>query len=261
MGGSTKGHAMRDSERVVVELGRNLRARPSRLLVLDYDGTLVPFAAAPAMAVPDAELQALLVSLATTCDVYIVSGRDRHWMDAWFGKLPLGLYAEHGFWARRSSEPWRQLFPLTPDLTRLVPIFEELVWQTPGSFLETKTASLAWHYRLADAVVAGRALAGLQELLVDLLPRSLELVSGSRVLEVRPRFVSKGEIVRALVQTALADSPALGILIAGSHRDDETMFSMAPQGATTIRIGDGYTRARHRLADVRQLRALLEQLT
>jgi trehalose 6-phosphate synthase/phosphatase len=152
------------------------------------------------------------------------------------------------------------LFPLTPDVTRLIPLFEELVFQTPGSFLERKTVSLAWHYRLADAVVAGRALAGLQELLVELLPRSLELVSGPRVLEVRPRIVSRGAVVRALVQTALADCPTPGVLIAGGDRDNETMFSMAPPGATTIRVGDGYTRARYRLADVRQLRALLEQL-
>jgi len=44
-------------------LAREYRRRRVRALFLDYDGTLVPFAAKPAEAAPDAELLGILRSL------------------------------------------------------------------------------------------------------------------------------------------------------------------------------------------------------
>ncbi|MGE0555739.1 MAG: bifunctional alpha,alpha-trehalose-phosphate synthase (UDP-forming)/trehalose-phosphatase, partial [Gemmatimonadales bacterium] len=74
----------------------------SRLLLLDYDGTLVPFNVEPERAVPDAELLELLRELTRLpeTEVHVVSGRPRRFLQRWLGALPLGLHAEHGAWSR-----------------------------------------------------------------------------------------------------------------------------------------------------------------
>ena len=83
----------------------------TRLLLLDYDGTLVRFHANPQRAQPDAELRQLLADLAGNPQnrVVIISGRDRATLDSWLGELPLDFIAEHGVWLRRAGADW-QLF-------------------------------------------------------------------------------------------------------------------------------------------------------
>jgi trehalose 6-phosphate synthase/phosphatase len=67
------------------------RTSGSLILLLDYDGTLVPLARAPELAAPDAELGALLAELAGAPRTYveIVSGRTRESLGGWFGHLPI----------------------------------------------------------------------------------------------------------------------------------------------------------------------------
>ena len=84
------------------------RDRGLRLL-LDYDGTLVPFARVPKLAAPDRDVVSLLAELATTQGIQleIVSGRPRETLERWFGTLPIALCAEHGFWSRPSPQTTR----------------------------------------------------------------------------------------------------------------------------------------------------------
>lgn len=72
------------------------------MLLLDYDGTHVPFAETPELAVPDPELLALLHDVAGRpgTDVHVVSGRTRETLEAWLGALPVGLA-----WHYRATEP------------------------------------------------------------------------------------------------------------------------------------------------------------
>ena len=90
---------------IVEALAERLRAAPALLLVLDYDGTLVPFALTPELAGPDREVIALLQDLAARprTEVHVVSGRTRETLESWLGPLPIGLHAEHGLSSRAPS--------------------------------------------------------------------------------------------------------------------------------------------------------------
>ena len=90
------------SSRTVETLAARLEAAPVLVLLLDYDGTLVPFAPTPDLAEPDDELIGLLRGLAARPDteIHIVSGRTRETLERWLGALPIGLHAEHGFLSR-----------------------------------------------------------------------------------------------------------------------------------------------------------------
>ena len=87
-----------------------------RLFLLDYDGTLVPFAEKPTKAKPDNALLEILkkLSIAPENEVVIISGRDRHTLEKWFGSLNIGLIAEHGIWIK-DGKSWDIVEPLRND--------------------------------------------------------------------------------------------------------------------------------------------------
>ncbi len=64
---------------------REFQSAGRRLLLLDYDGTLVPIRPTPEQATPAPGLLAILGRLARIGDVVIVSGRTRAALDAWLG--------------------------------------------------------------------------------------------------------------------------------------------------------------------------------
>ena len=147
-----------------------------RALLLDYDGTLVPFVEDPTLARPDHEVLELLTELGAAAgnDVAIVSGRPRRDLEEWFGTLPVSLVAEHGVWLRPEGGDWRMLKAMTTDWKeRVRPILQLYVDRLPGAWLEEKEFSLAWHYRRADFEQASR--------------RARELLDGLRA-ERRGRF-------------------------------------------------------------------------
>src|ERR1041384_1018350 len=69
-----------------------------RLLVLDYDGTLVEFTRSPDQALPTDELLSALTLLADKKEtsLVLITGRDAGSAGRLIGKLPVQLLAEHG---------------------------------------------------------------------------------------------------------------------------------------------------------------------
>jgi len=231
-------------------------------LLLDYDGTLVPLARSPELAVPDRELLDLLERLATSrgIEVDIVSGRPRDSLARWFGHLPIGLWAEHGFWRRRApGEDWDASVPLPAGwMDRVRPILEQFVDSTPGAHLELKTASMAWHYRAAARDFGSRQAHELRLLLGDLLSNQpVEVLEGKKVIEVRLRGVSKAMVVQR-IQPEVGDR-ALFVAIGDDQTDDE-LFRALPPSAISIGVGHLPTAARFITDDHRSVRRLLSSL-
>jgi trehalose 6-phosphate synthase/phosphatase len=228
-------------------------------LLLDYDGTLVPFAPTPELAAPDAALLGLLRRLAARrgTEVHLVSGRKRETMERWFGSLPVGLFAEHGFWGRLPGGGWTAVTAAPPPTWRepVLAILREFSDRTPGTLIEQKTAGFAWHYRAADpeygAAQAKELTLHLRSLIGDL---PLEILPGDMVLEVRPRGVNKG----LAVAEVRARAPTGTLLFAlGDDRTDEDLFAALPAEALAVHVGPTPSRAALRIADVRAARALL----
>ena len=231
------------------------------VLVLDYDGTLVPLAPSPEQAIPDDELLDLLRRLATRrrTEVHILSGRTTGFLDRWFGELPVHLHAEHGSFSRRAGRNrWARRDHPAPDWQEAVrPILADFARRTPGALVEVKEAGLAWHWRAADNEIGDRQANELGMHLGQLLSNlPLELLWGDRVLEVRPHGVHKGLVAAELAAEHLPE----GVLVAaGNDRTDEDLFASLPNEAITIAVGDRPSRAHYRVHDVWILRDLLKR--
>ena len=236
------------------------RAGPIRLL-LDYDGTLVPLARAPELAAPDEELLRVLAELAATDGVRIeiVSGRPREPLEDWFGHLGIPLWAEHGFWYRpATARAWHAASTIDPHWAAKVrPILDRFTAGTPGSRLEVKTASLAWHFRGSPHGFGARQAHELRMLLGDALSNQpLEVIEGHKVVEVRLRGISKSVVARDREQPA---EKAMTVAI-GDDRTDEELFRALPEGSLTIAVGQPLAGARHVLPGYRAVRQLLRGL-
>ena len=188
----------------------------------------------------------------------MISGRSRGSLDAWLGDLAIGLHAEHGFWSRWPGGSWEAAHVAPPDA--LVPvdaIMSDIARRTPGSFVERKGASVAWHYRMAEPLLAARRLDELRRRLSGALAPSHEMLDGARVLEVRARGADK----RACALRILAHEDTHGphpVFAIGDDRTDEDLFAALPADAVTVRVGPGVTRARFRTDGVDEVRALLK---
>lgn len=232
-----------------------------RLVLLDYDGTLVPFAAHPSAAAPDGPLLALLGRLAGLpgTDIVLISGRDATTLDRWFGGLPLSLVAEHGARARRGEGPWEVPHLSAPEgWTRVVETMQVFADRLPGAFVEQKDVAVAWHWRNADPETGAAREAELVEALGALLQGGpLGVLRGSKVVEVRGTSAHKG----AAAGRWLGRGPYDLVLGAGDDTTDEDLFAALPPSAWSVRVGLGETRARFSVEDPGELRALLEDLS
>jgi trehalose 6-phosphate synthase/phosphatase len=244
-------------------LGQRLRASERLLLLLDYDGTLVPFARAPELASPDRSLRELLASLARRPGfaVHVVSGRRRETLERWLGELPIGLHAEHGYWSRMApDQAWEGIEGVSLAWKpRIRALFDQWTLATPGALVEEKTATLAWHFRMAEPELGAENAAALWSVVEQSLgDSSAELLRGDKVIEVRPRVVTKARVAERVL--GRQGEPPPTIVAMGDDGTDEDMFRVLPPVAFTISVGPRPSAARYRVATPGVVRDLLERL-
>jgi trehalose 6-phosphate synthase/phosphatase len=247
------------------KLLQQYRESERRLLLLDYDGTLVSFVRRPTQAVPDADLLAQLQRLATHSKntVVIISGRDEAILEEWLGDTGVNLVAEHGAKVRLAGQKeWLQTdFSRAEEWkSQLWPLLEVYADRTPGALVEEKPGSLAWHYRGADPEIGSLRAKELINALEGLVANtSLHLLHGNKVVEVKSSNISKG----TAVQRWLIQQPGFDFILAiGDDVTDEYLFAVMPDESWTIKVGPvKNTRARFYVSGPVEVRQLLQELS
>lgn len=247
-----------DKNRLVKEF----RQAKQKLILLDYDGTLVDYASTPDKARPSEKILKPLLLLASLpqTNVVIITGRAGDDIDHFFGSMPLEIIAEHGAMIKMRSG-WHQLMDNTDEWKEsLLQLFKEFVAGCPGSFVEVKKFSLAWHYRNAEeqpGLKSSRALLNKLNKIKD--SYGLAVVEGNKVIEIRRSGVNKGKAVEFLIGRQSYDF----ILAVGDDRTDEDMFKtlIKNKSSYTIKVGSGETFAKYNIESVQKVIALLESLT
>ncbi|MDN5216714.1 bifunctional alpha,alpha-trehalose-phosphate synthase (UDP-forming)/trehalose-phosphatase [Fulvivirgaceae bacterium BMA12] len=232
-----------------------------RLIFLDYDGTLVGFKNDPMKARPPEEL---LADLEKLCDdeknkVVIISGRDKNTLGSWFDHLPLHLIAEHGAWQKGTNGDWCKMNDLKDSWKSGIREFlEKIVDRTPGSFIEEKSYSIAWHYRKLDPGLAEiRKHELMEKLNLRISGTNLQLMEGNKVLEVKDNKVNKG----LAAKTWLNKEDWSFIMAVGDDYTDEDTFKALPEKAYTLKVGFTATSARYNIDTVKNVQALISKMT
>jgi trehalose 6-phosphate synthase/phosphatase len=231
-----------------------------RLVLLDYDGTLVPFKDVPSQAKPDRELMRLLSKIANdpANKLVIVSGRDKNTMDEWMGHLDADLIAEHGVWIKQGDDEWKQSVPLDASWKEQIrSILEQFCNRTPGALIEEKTFSLAWHYRKVERVLGEhRSRELINHLRYITSNLSVQVLEGDMVVEVKNTEVNKGRAVAKWLENAQDKF----ILCIGDDFTDEDMFKALPPEAISIKVRSQLSIAKYTMPSYNDVRSLLKKL-
>lgn len=229
-----------------------------RLFVLDYDGTLVGFQNDPLQAVPTPELKELLLRMAQQKGntVVVNSGRDHYIMEQWLGDLPVDIAAEHGAFLKHEGK-WAERFIRQGVSEKMRKILNLFVCKTPGSRLEVKDTSLAWHYREVDSWLGDfRSRQLVNALLPECTKYHLQIVDGNKVVELKPSAYNKGTVVTEYLSAASYDF----IFVIGDDSTDEDMYRAVPDTAISVNVGKTVSRARFSLQNQQKVLPFLRKM-
>ncbi len=232
----------------------------NRLIFLDYDGTLVPFSRLPKIAKPDEELFSIIDKLSALphTKIVLVSGRDKTTMGKWFQKRNIDMIAEHGIWMSNGNNSWEMIKPFNNSWKQsILPILKLFADRLPGSLVEEKEFSIAWHYRSADVKLASLRAQDLTNTLINLTVNlGLNVVQGNKVVEVRNAGADKGNAALHFLEENKYDF----IMALGDDITDEDMFKVMPQNAYSIKIGRGQSAAPYFLRNYKDVRSFLSEV-
>ncbi|NRB65227.1 MAG: bifunctional alpha,alpha-trehalose-phosphate synthase (UDP-forming)/trehalose-phosphatase [Saprospiraceae bacterium] len=238
----------------------HFRQAKNKLIILDYDGTLMDFQPDPQAVVPDDELLTMLRSLVSDTGTKLVvnSGRDKLTLQEWLGPLGIDMAAEHGVWIKRNGN-WF----VNPGLadgwkSEIRDVLENMVQRTPGSFIEEKDYSIAWHYRRIDKEFGEKRVREFRDVLLYLTANlDLQVLEGNKVVEIKNAGVNKGKATINWLQESDWDF----IMAIGDDHTDEDTFKALPADAYTIKVGLENTAARYNVLSVKEVRQLLRRIT
>lgn len=232
------------SDTHVDEIATHYRNAQRRLIVLDYDGTLMGFKNNPMDAAPTPEILELLHSLCEDeCNkVVINSGRDAFNLEQWFGHINnISLAAEHGA-SYKEHGAWHDTIERTEWNNQILNAMQAFVRKTPEAWIEKKSTALAWHYRDVDTWLGMLRAKQLMQILFPICSmENLQIINGNKVVEVKPNEYSKGTEIQRLLALEHYDF----MLAIGDDTTDESMFRAMPNHGITIKVGHISDEARY----------------
>ncbi len=249
------------SPKIIADIKSKYKASKSRIIFLDYDGTLTGFHKDPQKAVPNKDLYTILESLVsdTKNKIVIISGRDKETLGKWFENFnQITFVAEHGVWVKPPNGEWGMLEKIDKQWMDIIrPLISFYVDRTPRTLLEEKNYSLVWHYRNADPDLGIIRAWELKDELRDLVSNlNLEIMDGDKVIEIKNSGVNKGRA--AAKQLVLKDFDF--VMALGDDWTDEFTFGVMPNDAFTIKVGTKSTKANYYIDSVESVRNLLALL-
>jgi trehalose 6-phosphate phosphatase len=223
----------------------------------DVDGTIVELASSPSAVRLDPAMHALLRQLFTASAgaLALVTGRHAADIDAIFSGPPFPVASQHGL-ERRDVKGAVTRAATDPDAIAAARIdLQDAVGSHPRLLLEDKGSTLALHYRAAPALAsfahrmmrAARQRAG----------PGYQLQQGKCVIELVPKAVDKG---RAILEF-MAEPPFRGrtpVFVGDDLTDEAGFAAVNGLGGYSVKVGNGASAARWRLASVDAVKAWLE---
>lgn len=232
------------------------------LVALDFDGVLAPFVARPPDARATRRAVAALARLGAVDGVHLalVSGRSLASL-AQVAEVPDGTVlvgshgAEHGSWSASQGLHQDPVDLDSGTAARYAELEAALDREVVGTTaqVEHKPTTLVLHTRTASQADRARLTAWA----LDLGARAgADVMHGKEMVELSVVTVTKGDALLALRDRL----SAARVLYAGDDVTDERAFAALRPADVTVKVGEGASAARHRVADPDRVAALLHRL-
>lgn len=232
----------------------------SRLLVIDYNGTLAPIQDPKNMASPAPDVLKALSHLCadTTNTIVIISNLEKELLDAWFSAYRLDMITASDTWYRKAGEKWENTEVVSSDWKKTIqPVLENYVMRAPGSYVREMPFSLTWHYEKCDRDLGFIRARELSENLNGLTSgENLQINEGPKIIEIKNSGLFKGRLLSNYLELQNWDF----ILAAGDDWSNEYMFQLFSGNAFTIRIGISASQAKYNVENQSDFIKLLSDL-
>jgi len=242
-----------------------ITSQRSIILLLDYDGTLVPIKNKPSLAVLSASMQKLLKKLAahSNFSVILVTGRSSLDIKKRIGIKNIIYVSNHGFQISGDRIKW-----IHPDVKRSLSILKKIflllnnaLKSFPETFVEDKKLTLSVHFRnernnlipLVKKIVA-TCIQPFQENIIK--------TTGKKVIEIRPSINwNKGKAILKILALLQHRKNKNSIICIGDDKTDEDAFRALRNKAITVHIGSNLnTQAHYYLHNTKQVKTFLETI-
>lgn len=214
-----------------------VRAARSRVLMLDYDGTLAPFRIQPAEARPYPGMMSLLelIQDAGHTRLIVVSGR---WTNDLIPLLSLKrmpeIWGSHG-WERLDAHGRYSLIPVNDEARKILIMADQWMQRAEkfGARCERKPVGMALHWRgLSDEKISQ-----IRNIIFEdgreLERANLYWQDFDGGIELRPIGWDKGKVVETLVAEAGADAVFAYL---GDDLTDESAFEAMPERGIAVLV-------------------------
>jgi trehalose 6-phosphate synthase/phosphatase len=244
------------------EINKKFKNAINRLVLLDYDGTLVNITATPDKAKLTIEITDIIRRLICLpgMEIFIITGRRHEDIDRFLDHIPINIIAEHGAIIKKNGY-WKDQEQISDSWKKSVlPVMNKITDACPGSFIEEKIYSLAWHYRNAESDSGNKSSRDLIRLLNNIVGTyDLKILDGNKVVEILSDSIGKGRAVKKLNEQNIYDF----VLSIGDDATDEEMFEyfQNSSNAYTIKVGEGETFAKFKLNDISEVISLLKKMS
>lgn len=232
-----------------------------KAIILDYDGTLVPFSVDRSSVLPPKELLNTLNKLVDgSVFVAISSGRSKEDLERIFGNAKFTLIAEHCAFIKEPGKDWKKTFDwvdtsFKKDVMKILNLYKDRI---PNSSIEEKEYSIVFHVRASPEDIAEQGLREMLDILIQLTSQTNAFATKiNKGIEIKAQELNKGIFI-----SNLANEGYDFALIAGDDSIDEEAFKVGNKyNYFTFKVGNNlYTNARFIVNSPNELIKVLESL-
>lgn len=265
MGGSNSDRPDLNKERAMKHFFEETRSLKSLLekekvlLMMDYDGTVVPIAKTPAQAVLSGTSRKLFEKAARSPSLRFafISGRSLSEIKKMAAIKGIFYAGNHGLEIEGPGIGFvhKKAKALSGELRTLFEKLSKSLCDHKGVLVEDKSLSISVHFRLADPSCEKILISKIRDAVNK---KTFRLSSGKKVIEIRPKQNwNKGNAVKVLMRRFKGYYP----VYLGDDRTDEDAFSVLKKKGLSIFVGQPKkTLATYYLKDHREVRSLVKMI-
>ena len=239
-----------------------VQSSQTRLLALDYDGTLAPFHVEPMKAYPLPGIRELLavMSKSDNTRLAIISGRSLQELEMFLSGLEIIMIGSHGFEIKKAKGDIIVENPSSIQMTGLAKASQIATRTGFNHKVEVKVASVAFHTRGMDLSTASHLEHQLiHDWTILSSSHNLECRKFNGGVEIRALGINKGDSILALVGEQPRGS--LNVYVGDDDTDEDAFRQLLEFGlGIGIKVGSPVdpTAALGSLADCEGVKSFLE---